>query len=49
MGIVYVYVNAVEQYIGEETYPWNSKAHVFLWLVFHEDELLILVGPTREK
>ena len=43
MGIVSVYVNAAEHYIGEETYAWNSKAHAFLWLMFYVE--MLILGP----
>ena len=35
MGIIYAYVQVAEEFDGTETYAWNLKACVFLWLLFH--------------
>ena len=43
MGIIYVYVQAAEDFLGTETYFWNSKAHVFLWLQLHVE--MLVMGP----
>ena len=47
MGIIYAYINGVEQYVGEETHNWNSKTHVFLWLMLFVE--MLILGPKHEK
>ena len=47
MGIFYAYVQAAEEFLGTETHNWNSKASLFLWLLFHIET--IVMGPKREK
>ena len=47
MGIIYAFVQAAEEFVGTETHNWNSKASVFLWLLFYV-EMLVMV-PKREK
>ena len=47
MGIIYAYVQGAEEFVGTDTYTWNSKANVFLWLLFHVE--LLVMGPKQEK
>ena len=47
MGVIYAYVQAVEEFVGTDTHAWNSKANVFLWLLFHVE--MLVMGPKCEK
>ena len=38
---------AADEFVGRDTYAWNSKANVFLWLIFHVE--LLVMGPKEEK
>ena len=46
MGIIYAYVQVAEEFVGAETQAWNSKARVFLWLLFHVE--MLVMGPKWE-
>ena len=47
LNIIKAYVEAANTYIGEEEPEWNSKAHVFLWLLFHVE--MLVLGPQKDK
>ena len=47
MGIIHAYVQAAEEFAGAETQAWNSKACIFLWLLFHVK--MLIMGPKREE
>ena len=47
MGIIHAYVNAADKYVGDDTEPCDSQVHVFLWMLFHVE--MLIMGPTREK
>ena len=47
MDIVHAYISAVDKYMGDDAEPWDSQAHVFLWMLFHVK--MLIMGPKREK
>ena len=47
MGIIYSYVQAMDEFVGVETYAWNFMSCVFLWLMFHVE--MLVLGPKQEK
>ena len=47
MGVIYACVQAMEEFVGTDTHAWNSKANVFLWLLFYVE--MLVMRPKREK
>ena len=45
MGVIYADVDAA--HVGLDTYAWDSRAHVFLWLLFHVE--MLIMGPKLRK
>ena len=35
MGIIYSYDQATKEFVGTAIHDWNSKADIFLWLLFN--------------
>ena len=47
MDIIYAYVEAAQTYVGTTTAAWDSEGHVFLWLLFNAE--MLLLGPQQDK
>ena len=47
MDIIYAFVRAAEEFVGTDSHDWNSKAGVFLWMLFHVE--MLVMGPKHEK
>ena len=45
--IIYVYGQVAEKFVGAETQDWNLKAHIFLWLLFRVE--MLVMGPKQEQ
>lgn len=46
-NLIVAETEAAHTYIGQATHDWNSRKHVFFWLICHAE--LLLLGPQKDK
>ena len=47
--VIQAYVTASQHYVGEEASQWDTQGHLFMWLIFNLERLVLGPQPNKES